>query len=61
MEKPTFKSTEEAAAAWGVTRATVNNWINRGQLPDAVKFGHKWRIPTDTVDRIAREGLELTQ
>ena len=33
------------ARLYGITEGAVRQWIRRGKLPGAIKFGNEWRIP----------------
>ena len=44
-------SPEEFGALYGVPAGTVRQWIRRGKLRSASKFGKEWRIPELTVVR----------
>ena len=51
-------SVEEYAQIYGVETVTVRQWIRRGKLRTAKKYGKEWRIPelTDTPERGYRMG-----
>ena len=38
-------SADEYAERYGIESATVRQWIRRGKLRTAVKYGREWRIP----------------
>ncbi len=40
----------------GITEGAVRQWIRRGKLPGAIKFGNEWRIP-ELCDISAKKGL----
>lgn len=44
-EKAKLMSVEEYAAMQDVSVGTVRQWIRRGKIREAVKFGNEWRIP----------------
>lgn len=50
----------EAAEELGVSDQTVLNWLGRGAFPGAIRLGKTHRIPRVAVDRIKREGLDLS-
>lgn len=50
-------TTAQAAAKLGVKTATIRQWIKRGLIPEAQKFGRDWNIPPEAVKRLAsRDG-----
>ena len=51
MERARLLSPEEFGALHGVTGSTVRQWIRRGKLRSASKFGKEWRIPELSVVR----------
>jgi excisionase family DNA binding protein len=46
----------EVAQRFEVTEETIRDWINSGRL-SAIKIGKSWRINSEDVERIFREGL----
>lgn len=36
---------DEYAEIYGVNPGTVRQWIRRGKIPSAVKYGREWRVP----------------
>jgi len=42
-----YLNTDQAAEKLGVTDIAIRQWIRRGKLPKAVKFGKEWYIPED--------------
>ncbi len=43
--KTKLLTVEEYASLYGVNDGTVRQWIRRGKLRNAIKFGKEWRIP----------------
>lgn len=52
-----FLTESEAAAKFGVGRATIQIWIEREQL-DAVKLGGMWYIPQNATNPLERNNDE---
>lgn len=44
------------AKIYGITEGAVRQWIRRGKLPGAIKFGNEWRIP-ELCDVSAKKGV----
>ena len=59
MEPNATISTVQAAEVIGVSDQTVRNWIDRGAIPGALRFGRNWRVPASAAAKIAREGIRL--
>lgn len=38
---------ENKVKEWGVSRANLYRFIQRGKLPEAVKSGNQWYLPRD--------------
>lgn len=49
---------QELADILGVHRMTVLKYINLGEIR-AIRFGRKWRVPPEEVDRVMRHGYNL--
>lgn len=51
--KTKLLSADEYAGRYGIESATVRQWIRRGKIRTAIKYGREWRIPelTDVPDR----------
>ena len=47
-----YVTVREKAKEWELTTRTVQSMCADGRIPDAVKFGKAWAIPTDTVKPI---------
>ncbi len=47
---------EEYGKAYGVEAGSVRQWIRRGKLRSACKFGNEWRVP-ELTERTGREYL----
>ena len=45
-----YIGTKEAAKRKGVAQRTVQQWLQRGQLPGAFVVGNSWAIPVDVLD-----------
>ena len=52
-----YMTTQEAAAKWGVSLKTVQQWIRRGKIA-AEKTGRDWLIPDNTPKPIDRRIVE---
>lgn len=52
---------DEYANTYGVTTGTVRQWIRRGKIRNAIKYGKEWRIPelTDMPTRGYQSGLYM--
>jgi len=56
-----YKTVEEAAREWNVTRRWITMCIDRGRVPGAVKMGNLWLMPKDAekpADRRRKENKE---
>lgn len=53
-------SPQELANHLGVHRMTVLKYIGLGEIR-AVRFGRRWRVPPEEVQRVLREGYSLRQ
>ena len=49
-------SVQQVAMAIGMNVKTVERWCRRGVLR-AVRFGDRWRVTDEELERIRREGL----
>jgi excisionase family DNA binding protein len=50
-------STQEVAEKLNVSEPHIRHLLQKGAFEGAVKIGWVWRIPSDTVDRVMKEGV----
>lgn len=53
-------TTGQAARILGVADRTVFRWAERGAFAGAVRMGGRYRIPRPEVERVKREGFDLS-
>lgn len=44
-----YSTAKEMALKWGITDRMVIHYCDRGLIPDAVKKGNLWLIPTNAI------------
>ncbi|HYG66287.1 MAG TPA: helix-turn-helix domain-containing protein [Anaeromyxobacteraceae bacterium] len=55
-----FVSANEAGKRLDIATSTVIEWIDRGAFPGTTRFGRRYRIPLAEVERVKRDGLDLS-
>jgi hypothetical protein len=48
MKMQEYISVPEAAAKWDITERQVQKMCSEGKIPDAIRFGRSWAIPSET-------------
>lgn len=48
-----YATPAEVAERFSISRVTVYRMCDRGELAGAIRVGGQWRIPRETLDRIA--------
>ncbi len=51
-------SLKDAAILLGVHVNTIRRWIKEGKIK-AVKMGKNWKIPSEEMNRVSKEGVKL--